>query len=180
MSQSLITCAYCGKQSPKENGAINRAVRNGVPMYCDKNCMGLARRVPDDRTEAEKKEAKRLYDIEYRARNLERILTGKREYFKRTYDPQKAAVERKAKMPRHVEYCRRPEYREYKKRYDRQYRARTDYGEFADVWLMLDEVQREIRSRATKQEVAEQNDRINKTLRRKREAHGYENSSKRD
>ena len=51
-------------------------------------------------------------------------------------------------MPAHVEYCRGPEYRAKKSEYDRQYRA-EEYGEFAETYLLLLEVEKEIRSRAT-------------------------------
>jgi hypothetical protein len=35
----------------------------------------------------------------------------KRAYFERTYDPRKAAVERKKRMHLHVAYCREPRYK---------------------------------------------------------------------
>ena len=65
-------------------------------------------------------EEKRLYDAAYRKKNLAMLKAKKRAYFKRTYDPVKAAIGRKARMARHVAYCRRPEYREWKRAYDKR------------------------------------------------------------
>ena len=76
---------------------------------------------------AQKVAEKRLYDMAYRAKNLERIKAGKRAYFQRTYDPREAAVERKKRMHLHVAYCRQPRYKAWKREYDRKYRA-SEYG----------------------------------------------------
>jgi hypothetical protein len=66
---------------------------------------------------------KRIYDAAYRKKNRAKLKAIKRLYHKRTYDPVKAAIERKAKMKNHVEYCRRPEYKKYKSKYDAKRRA---------------------------------------------------------
>lgn len=90
------------------------------------------------------KEAKAAYDLEYRNRNREMLKAKKAAYFQKTYDPTKAAVERKATMPRHIEYCRRPEYREIKKNYDRR-KLLEEYGEYAGCYLLLRELRAEIK-----------------------------------
>ncbi len=43
--------------------------------------------------------------MEYRRKNRAALKAKKAERHKRTYDPVKAAVVRKKRMPRHVEYC---------------------------------------------------------------------------
>lgn len=88
--------------------------------------------------------AKAEYDRQYRASNQRKLRAEKAAYFKRTYDPAKAAKERKANMPKHVAYCRRPEYRTKKAAYDREVRA-SEYGAFAESWLLLLDLEREIR-----------------------------------
>lgn len=161
------TCALCGGLVRQSVSAINRAAREGRPIYCGRKCSGLARRKliqPD-----QKKEAKRLYDARRRQALRDEIREKKREYHKRTYDPAKAAIERKARMPRHLEYCRRHEYREWKSAYDQQRRAKIMFGEFAESALLLMQVESEIERRATRQEIAQTNGTYNKAQRRKRE-----------
>jgi hypothetical protein len=68
----------------------------------------------------------------------------KAAYFQKTYDPVKAAIERKKRMPRHVEYCRSPEYRAKKREYDRA-RKLSRFGEFSEAFEALEQLQKEIR-----------------------------------
>ena len=103
-----IKCAYCGSEVYKKTGAVNRAIKIGKPLYCNKICAGLGRR--KNISVEEKKKLKAEYDREYRKNNREQIKERKAEYFQRTYDPEKERIKRKITMPRHVEYCRRPEY----------------------------------------------------------------------
>jgi hypothetical protein len=128
----------------QSRSSINRAIRQGKPLYCDRTCAGLARRVPPK----QKKEAKRVYDARRRVEKAAEIREQHRAYHQRTYDPVKARERRHANMGRHVEYCRRPEYRAYKADYDRQYRA-DEYGEYTEAYLLLLDLEQEIRSRAT-------------------------------
>lgn len=162
----MIACAHCGSPVAQSVGAINKALRIGAPLYCNRVCFGLHRR--QNKTAAQKVEEKRLYDLQYRAKNLERIKADKRAYFVRTYDPAKAAIERAKNMPKHVEYCRQPKYKAYKKDYDSAYRAEKDYGEFAESFLMLQKVQQEVDSRATDSEIHLFTGTINKALQRRR------------
>jgi len=119
-------------------------------------------------TEAERKEAKRLYDARRRVEKADEIRAMKREYFKRTYDPVKAAAERKAKMPQHVEYCRRPEYKVWKCDYDKRYLARKKFGEFAEAALLLQDIEREICEHSTRYEIYRTNGTLNKAQTRRR------------
>ena len=140
-----FTCSYCGKTAERHTGEVNRAIRQGARLYCNKTCFGLAHR--KHKTEAQKKEEKRLYDIEYRRKNRAALKAKKAAYFQRTYDPAKAAIQRKGRMAYHVEYCRRPEYRAWKREYDRQYRAKRDYGEFWECFLLTQDIRDECLSR---------------------------------
>jgi alpha-ketoglutarate-dependent taurine dioxygenase len=160
-------CAHCGRTASRTIGHVNRARAQGLNLYCSRKCSGLGRR--DKRTKAEKKEAKRLYDLEYRANNLEYILERKREYHLRTYDPAKEAIKRKKKMPWHIEYCRQPEYRKWKAEYDKKHRASKYFGPFADAYLTLRQIETEIRERATDYEVRQEKGTLNKSQQRRRE-----------
>lgn len=120
-------------------------------------------------TDAEKKEIKRLYDIEYRKKNLELIKQKKHKWFKQSYDPIKAAAERKIKMPKHVEYCRRPEYVQWKQKYDEQYRAKKLYGEFWQAFLIVVAINEEVLKRASRYEIGYANGTVNKSQNRSRE-----------
>ncbi len=162
-----IYCDYCTARIFKPNNYINRAKREGKNLYCDKKCAGLGRR--DKRTDAEKKKDKREYDLIYRKENLERITQEKREYFKRTYDPEKAKKERKKNMARHIEYCRQPWYREWKRNYDRKYNAKQSYGEFHEAALVLRDIEQEVDKRMDWDTRAAMKGTLNKKLQRRRE-----------
>jgi len=153
-----ITCPVCGKKKEVTTGNYNRAVKIGAPLFCGKACSGIHRRKAQKGIEQKKLE-KAEYDKDRRSRLSDRIKREKAEYFRRTYDPVKAAEDRKKRMPRHVEYCRREEYKKWKVEYDKRYRARTEYGEFAEAFLALMEVEKEIDSRMTRFEVYAVNER---------------------
>lgn len=162
-----IVCAHCRKTADKPAGAIKRARDAGLRVFCGRRCAGLARR--KHKTKAQLVEEKRLYDAEYRKKNRALLKAKKAEYFQRTYDPAKARVERKKNMARHVEYCRRPEYRVWKKGYDRRYRSNRLYGPFADAAMLAVDLKREIMSRSTDYEIRKANGTLNKTQARRRE-----------
>ena len=90
------------------------------------------------------KAEKAAYDREYRKKNLAWIKAKKAAYFQRTYDPVKAAKERKKTMPKHVEYCRQPWYKAYKREYDKQRRAGR-FGEFKEAYEALLLLKKEIK-----------------------------------
>ncbi len=165
-------CAHCGKTADKAAGHVKRARDRGLNLYCDRRCSGLGRR--HHKTKAQRREEKRLYDIEYRANNPALLKAKKREYHKRTYDPAKAAVVRKANMTRHVEYCRQPEYRRKKKVYDRKHLAEKFFGPFAEAAMLLNDLNLEINGRMNRHEIRYQNGTTNKAQRRKRQAHQEE------
>lgn len=117
----VVHCHWCQKIVRQRMAYITRALRAGNRLFCDRKCAGLARR--KNKTVKQKKLEKRLYDMQYRRKNLKRLKAQKKAYFILTYDPIKAARARKKRMPLHVEYCRQPEYRKYKRAYDEERRA---------------------------------------------------------
>lgn len=72
-------------------------------------------------------------------------------------------------MPYHVEYCRRPEYKVKKREYDLKYRAERQFGEFAEAFMVLSDIEREINDRATRYEIGRDNGTINKAQLRRRQ-----------
>lgn len=172
--KSLIKCDHCLKSFYRENAHINRSNKLGLKLFCSRECFGLNRRV--EKSIEQKKEEKRIYDEEYRRKNKDKLRAKKAEYFQRTYDPEKAAVERKKNMHRHVEYCRRPEYRAKKKVYDRKYKAKLNYGPLWEhqvlIMQIFDEVNKHDRYRIKYDQGV-----LNKTQTRKRE-HEAINSEK--
>jgi hypothetical protein len=159
-------CAHCKKVGDKPTGEVNRARNAGLKLHCNRRCAGLGRR--KGKTKAQKVADKKTYDAEYRANNLEMLKAKKHEYFKRTYDPVQAAVVRKKRMPLHVEYCRQPAYKGWKREYDRRYRA-AEFGEFAEAYMLTIDLNREIKGRMTNEEIKWQNGCQNKSQRRKRQ-----------
>lgn len=140
MSRSY-QCAHCGVMATTASGAFNRAQKAGAPLYCGRECAGLGRR--KGKSLEQRKAEKSAYDAARRVELADRIKAEKREYHLRTYDPVKAAEVRKRRMPYHVEYCRTPEYREWKREYDRKYRASKEYGEFAECFLLVMDIRAE-------------------------------------
>lgn len=121
------------------------------------------------KTKAEKVEAKRLYDIEYRRKNRAMLKAKKAAYFRLTYDPVKAAIERKKRMHLHVAYCRQPRYKAWKRLYDRK-RRDSKYGPFAEAARLAIELNREIKGRMSNYEIRRENQTLNKRLARTRAA----------
>lgn len=140
------TCPQCKGEFFANAGRVNRAVKLLAPLYCGKECAAASRRL--GRSEAEKKALKAEYDREYRKRDPEALKAYKALYYQETRDPEKERAIRKAKMAQHVEYCRRPEYKAWKHEYDIQ-RASEEYGEWAETWRLLLDLEKEIRSQAT-------------------------------
>jgi hypothetical protein len=161
-------CANCGKSGLKEAGHITRSRKQNAPLFCDRVCFGLSRRQPP-KSDAEKRVLKAAYDVEYRERNLARIKTRKAAAYKAKPNRERERAYRQANMHRHVEYCRRPEYREWKAQYDRSFRAHKDFGPFADAALLLNDLEREISSRASRYEIYATNGTLNKALNRRRD-----------
>lgn len=160
-------CARCGRCVSKQSGAVNRARRIGAPIYCGRKCAGLARR--RHKPKAIRIEEKRLYDAERRIRLALELKAQKALRHRRTYDPVKAARERKKRIPRHVEYCRRPEYKRWKSEYDRKYRALKCFGPFAEAYLTLTELDRHIAERITDYETRQENGTNGKKQQRRRQ-----------
>lgn len=158
-----LQCDFCNCLF--ERRAIFLSI-TGPHIFCSRTCSSLRRKQykPDD----QKKADKAAYDRIYRARNLRRIKRRKRDYFQKTYDPKKAAIERKKNMPRHVEYCRRPEYRKKKKRYDCHRRAHLKYGDYADCFHLLQRLDGEVSKRSTDYEIRLQQGTLNKKQNRAR------------
>lgn len=158
-----IVCAYCNKESERKTGHVNRAIKLNRSLFCNRICAGLNRR--KFLTEEQKKQIKKEYDIAYRAKNLEIKKQKAHEYHKKTYNPKKAAIERKAKMHLHIERMRQPKWVEYKKNYDRKRHAKMRYAEFWECFLLVEEIQ----SQYDDKEVRKINNLHNKSIKRKRQ-----------
>lgn len=168
-----VICAHCGNECQKETGHVNRSRKKGSPLFCSRDCSGARRRL--NRSADEKKALKAEYDRRRRAELADELRAKKREaYYERlARDPQGLRAAQKAMRQKrkaaHVEYCRRPEYKVWKREYDRHHRAGKFYGPFAEAFLVLKDLENEIASRATHYEIYSENGTLNKTQRRKRD-----------
>lgn len=164
ITKVTVHCSHCGKDVEKYVGHVNRAKKEGAKLFCNQTCFGLSRRM----TDAEKKELKRLYDIEYRKKNEKRLKKVRHEYFVKDYaaNPEKYREQRRKKQAQHNEYCRTKKYRKWKQNYDQQHRAKKWYGEFWEAAITLRNLQGVVDNRTAKQEQKV----INKTQNRKRYA----------
>lgn len=150
-------CCYCGKEyTVKNSGSFNRSIRLGLPVFCGRECFGLSRRTNE--TEEEKKQFKQWYDLFIRASMTDDQKDFKAfssmVYFHIDYrdNPEKYKAIRQQRMPRHVEYCRQPEYKEYKKKYDEVYNAKVHYGDFWEAAIVLKNLEKEIDARGARRE----------------------------
>lgn len=163
-----FTCPQCRCFGEQPAGAVNRAAKRGAPVYCGRECAGLARRGPEKSAEQRKAE-KSSYDALRRVEHGERIRAQKRAHYKATFDPVKAAEYRQKRMPYHVEYCRRPEYVAWKSEYDRKYRAEKEFGEFAECFLLIQDIRSECLAQQTDYEIRLSKGGIAKSQQRKRD-----------
>lgn len=161
-------CPVCNIEFEARNGDYNRAIKQGYKPVCGRVCAGIKRR--NNKTPEQRKKEKAEYDIKYRAERYKEIQQKKREYFQRTYDPEKARVERKKRMPKHIEYCRQPEYRKKKKVYDRQYRNVKKYGkELGECMTLALKIRDECLKQMSDYEIRLSKGTINKLQKRKRD-----------
>lgn len=162
-----IRCAACGVVAFRALRDVNRAEKRHAPLYCSKACSDIARRGTCDKSE--KVAAKAAYDAAYRAKNRAMLKAKKAAYYAATADREKERIKRQARMPQHVEYCRRPEYRKWKADYDRKYIARKQFGAFGEAAIILNQLETEILTRATRYEIYVANGIVNKKLQRRRD-----------
>lgn len=168
MSEVAFTCAYCGGQCSREARAVNRARREGMSLYCDRVCSGLGRRAAP-KTTTQKRAEKASYDREYRARNREELRAKKAAYYAENHDREKEREYRKRTMKRHVEYCRRPEYRVKKKAYDHVYNAKRNYGPLWEIQLLTLDIRNAVLERQTDYEIRLAKGTLGKSQKRKRD-----------
>lgn len=159
-------CFYCKKEHGRRNVYVNQAKKKGLPIYCNQVCAGLARR--SNKTVEQKKAEKAKYDKKYRDENFGLRTFQGAMYFFWDYQnhPEKFKKKRQKKQAAHNEYCRQPEYKKYKKVYDRKHRAEKRYGAYYESAIALLELAAIVDNRKSKQEQGI----INKSQKRKRNA----------
>jgi hypothetical protein len=138
-----VKCARCHKRFAKSVSAYNRAKKINSPLYCSQKCFGLSRKLPVK----EKKRLKAEYDKNRRTEKSEALKAQKKEAYA-IWGPKhrdKERETRKKNMPKHIEYCRQPEYKKKKQRYDREVRV-AQYGDFYESYELLEELVKEIKS----------------------------------
>jgi hypothetical protein len=160
-------CPVCNGEFVKPMSHINRAARNGSPVYCGRICAGVARR--KGKSAEQKKAEKQLYDAQRRKDRAAEIKAEKAAYYQRTRDPAKEALIRKARMPKHLEYCRRPEYREWKRQYDLEYRNKQEFGEFWESAILALEIRRQCLALSDDTEIRRTAGTLNKHQKRRRD-----------
>jgi hypothetical protein len=135
---------------------------------------GEARRVNPPKDSPEGKAFKSEYDRRRRAVLGDVLREKKRAAYHAAVERDEAAVrekqraQRAARVDDHNAYCRRPEYVAKKRDYDVVYRARQDFGDFAEAALVLRDIEREVDERATRDERAAAKGTVNKKQTRRR------------
>jgi hypothetical protein len=165
---TTIICDLCQRTAQRYVGHVNRARKLGAKLYCGLKCAHIGRRL--NKSVAVKKAEKRLYDIEYRKKNLARIQKRKSEFFKKDYaaNPEKYRIARRARQARHNEYCLRPEYRAKKHVYDRARYGRMKFGEYGECHVLMMAIKEAAVEKMSRYEIRLKNNLVNKAQRRKR------------
>lgn len=158
-------CKHCGIEFEKSAGHLNRANKLGVPVFCTTEHFYASRRI--ERTDEEKKAIKADYDRDY-------CKTEKRKASARNYNETPAGRamqkrQREKNKESHLEYCRTPEYKAWKIKYDQQHRAKKQYGEFWESAILLEQIDKHIASVADKNHLRTINGTFNKSKRRKKQ-----------
>lgn len=163
-------CDHCGVELHKTPSAINRAIAIGAKLFCNRTCSGLARRV--EKTPEKKRAEKAAYDAQRRVALADKIKAEKRAWYLANRERLLADFAARRAQPGyykyHNAYCRRPEYVAEKREYDRHYRATKQFGDFAEAFLLLQDIEQEVEARATRYEIYMANGTINKAQTRKR------------
>lgn len=155
--KTTITCAHCGAEVSRETSEVNRTHRNRGRLYCSRRCAGLGRR--SNLTIEEKKVRKAAYDKEYRTKNKELLRKKKQANYYANHEEnlRKQAARRACPewRKKHAEYKKehqaRPEWKDHKRRYDRQYRCERAVGpEMAEAYSVLIDLENELRKRINK------------------------------
>ena len=170
-----IVCDYCDKTKMKRVADVNRAIKKGAKLYCDRKCAGLARR--KNLSDAEKKDQKAVYDANYRRINRDKLRAKKAEWFQRNYDPAKARedrAQRKRENPEQEAKRRRhmasEGYKRHKKSYDRRYRAHKKYGpEWGDCMVLALDIRDECLTQLSDADIRSQAGTSNKMKKRRRD-----------
>jgi hypothetical protein len=144
-----LICSSCAEPFKRVLACVKYQRRHGAENeFCSQRCTGLGRRTY--KPKAVKVREKAAYDASYRATNSARLKRTRAAYFQRTYDPEKARRERAQKMAAHVVYCRKyyadPKRKADKVAYDLDRRAAA-YGDYAEAYKLLLQLQDEIRRR---------------------------------
>ncbi len=130
-------CSVCGVSYQKKASAYNRAIKSGLNIFCSRACVGLSKR-----TSLEDKKAKKAAYDKKIYHTPERTEARKR-YFQKSYkaNPEKYRELRKARYSKHLEYLNTPEYKAWKKEYDKKYIANKNYGVFSEAAIILIELE---------------------------------------
>lgn len=174
---TAFTCDHCGVIASQPTGAVNRARKKGMRLFCERACAGRAkaarRALPVPGT-PEGREHKARYDAARRAALGDVLREQKREAYRKAVEERggvvrsKQRARREANRHRHADYCRTPEYRAWKSEYDRRHRAK-EYGEFAEAHIALVQLQALVDERMTRDEVYAANGTVNKKQTRRRQ-----------
>lgn len=163
-----IVCAQCGCRAKRRKGHVNRAIKLGMRLFCGRTCSWSARR--KWKTQEQKRLEKRIYDKDYRSKNRERLRPIRAAYFQKVYSaqPEKFREIRRKRMPAHVEYCRRPEYKKKKHIYDQRRYAIEKFGPMWESHVLVMDIIDECRKRESSYESRLKNGTLNKALQRGR------------
>lgn len=104
----------------------------------------------------DKKEEKRLYDIEYRRKNKSKIVARKKKDYSNNKEDHKEKHKKYRSRPenvlRHNQYCMSEEYRAKKRIWDIIYRSMKYYGDFWEAAILLNQLEIEVRRLIPKKE----------------------------
>lgn len=138
-----VVCDHCGASVAKMRGYIKRFRESGRHFYCNRECAVLGRR-KSPYTKDELRTRRVKYTREYEAKNRS-TMTAKRKAYRNEHRERIAASKRIA-------------------------RAKQCYGEFWEAYLIFLDINIEVNSRASREEIYRINQIDSKAQGRKRDA----------
>jgi len=166
MAIEQVPCLSCGSLIQPKNNVRKR-------KYCSMKCNGVALR--KNKTIEQKKQEKKIYDMQYRSEKRDLLKEKKRNYYQKTrhYWLKKLAEKRNTPgyKERHREYLSTywtAERLALKKDYDRKFRAKKRFGPLWEAHYLTVLLNEEVQKRISKYEIYKQTGRLNKALQRSR------------
>lgn len=144
---SVIKCDYCKSDFNIKKKLLKSNKKNGYNCYCSKDCQKKGR----TKSVEEKKEKRKIYDLNYRKNNSKKIKNKKQEYYKeiKNSDSQSFKEQRIKRKIYQKEYIKTKTYKNWKNEYSKKTRCKNRFGEFWESAVIVKDIAILLKSKQT-------------------------------